>query len=206
MSQTDVERDRARAGCSTRAAARCRSRSCTARRWSPRATWALSEAGVLPVDARTTIDGLADAGPAARAPRRALPDDAARTSSPTCVRRAVDEDVVVAGVRPVTDTVKTLDGEHARRDRRPRGAGAGRLAASWCPPPGGRARPDLLADPAVDLAALVEALRAGGPVVLVEAPPEAMRVAGARRRARARGAHPARRDQPLGELEVLRGR
>ena len=36
----------------------------------------------------------------------------------------------------------------------------------------------LLSDPGVDLAALVEALLADGPLVLLEAPPQAMRVSG----------------------------
>ena len=35
---------------------------------------------------------------------------------------------------------------------------------------------ELLADPGLQLAPLVEALRAGGPVLLLDAPPEAMRV------------------------------
>src|SRR4029078_6606443 len=71
------------------------------------ATWALSEAGVLPLDARTTMEGVHDAE---------LPlvlDDSLGPMTPpafiaACVRRAVADGVVVAGVRPVTDTVKVL--------------------------------------------------------------------------------------------------
>ena len=73
------------------------------------ATWALSEAGVLPVDARTVAAGLVDADLPL-----VLHDCLCPMTPPAfiadCVRRAVDEDVVVVGVHPVTDTLKTLDG------------------------------------------------------------------------------------------------
>ena len=71
------------------------------------ATWALSEAGVLPLDARTTMEGVVDT----EAPL-VLHDSLCPMTPPefiaACVRRAVDEGVVVVGVRPVTDTVKVL--------------------------------------------------------------------------------------------------
>jgi 2-C-methyl-D-erythritol 4-phosphate cytidylyltransferase len=142
------------------------------------ATWALSDAGVLPVDARTTTQGLVDAE---------LPlvlHDALCPMTPPdfiarCVRRAVEDGVVVAGVRPVTDTVKvveddalgaTLDRDALARVVSPVVVPAERVAGSAT----------LLADPAVDLAALVETLvetlGQGTLVELVDAPPEAMRV------------------------------
>jgi 2-C-methyl-D-erythritol 4-phosphate cytidylyltransferase len=94
-----------------------------------------------------------------------------------CVRRVVADGVVVAGVRPVTDTVKVLRGgtlgETVDRD------GLARVASPVVVPADrvdGAAA--LLSDPGVDLATLVEALRADGQVVLLDAPPEAMRVSG----------------------------
>jgi 2-C-methyl-D-erythritol 4-phosphate cytidylyltransferase len=140
------------------------------------ATWALSEAGVLPLDARTSIEGVRDAD---------LPlvlHDALCPMTPPgfiadCVRRAVADGVVVAGVRPVTDTLKTLTGdtlgttvdrESLARVVSPVVVPADQVAGAA----------ELLADPTVQLAPLVEALRAGGPVLLVEAPAEAMRVSG----------------------------
>ena len=149
------------------------------------ATWALVEARVLPVDARTTAAGLVDAvltdGLADGLPL-VLHDALCPMTPPefivACVRRAVDAGVVVAGVRPVTDTVKvlagstlgeTVDRESLARIVSPVVVPAGRVATSA----------ESLADPALDLASLVEALRDGGPVELLEAPPQAMRVAGA---------------------------
>jgi 2-C-methyl-D-erythritol 4-phosphate cytidylyltransferase len=139
------------------------------------ATWALSEAGVLPVDVRTTAVGLADAD---------LPlvlHDALCPMTPPdfiaeCVRRAVADDVVVAGVRAVTDTVKVLEGEFlgATMDRE----ALARVVSPLVVPSSRIGAVAGLADPAGDLASLVEQLRGGGEVVLVEAPAAAMRVAG----------------------------
>ncbi len=145
------------------------------------ATWALSEAGVLPLDARTSLDAVVESDLPL-----VLHDSLCPMTPPafieSCVRRALAEGAPVAGVRPVTDTVKMLDaddphlvGETVDRDRLLRvvspvvvpatvAAGAAALVA------------DLLADPGVDLADLVTALRARTPVLLEEAPPEAMRV------------------------------
>ena len=140
------------------------------------ATWALSEAGVLPLDARTTMEGVRDA----ELPL-VLHDSLCPMTPPDfiaeCVRRAVADGVVVAGFRPVTDTVKVLRGntlgETVDRDA---------LARVTSPVVVPADRVDgaaaLLSDPGIDLAALVEALRADGQVVLLEAPPEAMRVSG----------------------------
>jgi 2-C-methyl-D-erythritol 4-phosphate cytidylyltransferase len=139
------------------------------------ATWALSEAGVLPVDARTAAAGLADADLPL-----VLHDCLCPMTPPAfiadCVRRAVDEDVVVAGVHPVTDTLKTLDGETlgATVDR----DALVRVVSPLVVPASVVAHTPDLADPAGDLAGWVDRLRAEGPVVLLEAPPEAMRVSG----------------------------
>jgi 2-C-methyl-D-erythritol 4-phosphate cytidylyltransferase len=138
------------------------------------ATWALAEAGVLPIDARTSIEGVLDAE---------LPlvlHDALCPMTPPafiaeCARRSADDGVVVVGVRPVTDTVKVLTGSTLGTtvDRET----LARVVSPVVVPPDRAARAaDLLADPGLDLAWLVEALRAHGPVLLVDAPPEAMRV------------------------------
>jgi 2-C-methyl-D-erythritol 4-phosphate cytidylyltransferase len=140
------------------------------------ATWALSEAGVLPLDARTSIEGVLDA----ELPL-VLHDSLCPMTPPDfiaeCVHRAVADGAVVVGVRPVTDTVKvlhgdtlgeTVDREALARVVSPVVVPASRVAGAAT----------LLSDPGIDLAALVDALRAGGPVVLLDAPPEAMRVSG----------------------------
>ncbi len=140
------------------------------------ATWALSEAGVLPLDARTTMEGVHDA----ELPL-VLHDSLCPMTPPDfiaeCVRRSVADGVVVAGVRPVTDTVKVLHddtlGETVDRE-----ALARVVSPVVVPADRVDGAAELLSDPAVDLAALVEALRAAGPVVLLEAPPAAMRVGG----------------------------
>ena len=136
------------------------------------ATWALSEARVLPLDARTPLRGVLDAD---------LPlvlHDALCPMTPpefiaACVRRAVEEDVVVAAVRPVTDTVKVLDGDvlGATVDR----DGLVRVVSPVVVPV--RLLQDAaLENPAADLADVVGRLGQAGRVILVEAPPEAMRV------------------------------
>jgi len=140
------------------------------------ATWALTQAEVLPLDPRTSTEGVLDAE---------LPlvlHDALCPMTPpefivACVRRAVEAGVVVAGVRPVTDTVKvlrdglvgeTLDRETLARVVSPVVVPEGVVAAVSA----------LLAEPGPDLADLVEALRAVTTVELLEAPAEAMRVSG----------------------------
>ena len=58
-----------------------------------------------------------------------------------CVRRAVDEDVVVVGVRPVTDTVKVASHDGAASARPSTAtASAGRLPARAARDRGRRAR------------------------------------------------------------------
>ena len=87
-----------------------------------------------------------------------------------CVRRAVAADVVVAGVRPVTDTVKQvadgLVGSTVDRE------GLVALASPVVLP--ARVVRELAAAPGTDLVALVRSLP---DVELVEAPPEGRRVA-----------------------------
>lgn len=91
-----------------------------------------------------------------------------------CVRTAVGRDVVVVGVRPVTDTVKEVAagrlGGTVDRDR----------LVAVCSPIVLPARvvAALGARPGVDFVALVASLRASYDVELVEAPPAARRVAG----------------------------
>ncbi len=142
------------------------------------ATWALSEAAVLPLDARTSIEGVLDAGLPL-----VLHDSLCPMTPPdfiaACVRRAVADGVVVAGVRAVTDTVKTLHGNtlgDTLGETIDREALARVVSPVVVPVERVAQAADLLADPGVKLAPLVEALRAGGPVLLLDAPPEAMRV------------------------------
>ena len=139
------------------------------------ATWALSEAGVLPLDARTTMAGVVDA----EAPL-VLHDSLCPMTPPdfiaACVRHAVDEGVVVVGTRPVTDTVKVvhdgLVGETLDRD------GLALVASPLVVPATVAAEhADLLDGATLDLAALTAALRERTTVVLADAPPTAARVA-----------------------------
>ena len=124
------------------------------------ASWALSEAGVLPVDARTTMEGLVDAESAL-----VLHDALCPMTPPgfiaACVRRAVEEDVVVVG------TARAVDG-----------TGAFVVASPIVLPTDVVDEvSDLLHDPGVDFAALTTALRERTPVVTVEGPAAAARVA-----------------------------
>lgn len=142
------------------------------------ASWALSEAGVLPVDARTTIEGIVDAEAAL-----VLHDALCPMTPPdfitACVRRALVEGVVVAGVRPVTDTVKVVHdgpagptiGATVDREALVRVVSPIVVPAAVAGETG-----DLLDDLSPDFAALVAALRARTTVVLVEAPAAAGRV------------------------------
>jgi 2-C-methyl-D-erythritol 4-phosphate cytidylyltransferase len=142
------------------------------------ATWALSEAGVLPLDARTSAAGVLDTIQDEGLPL-VLHDSLCAMTPPAfierCVRRVVEAGVVVAGVRPVTDTVKSVhDGLLGRTVDRD--ALAQVVSPLVVPAAVVVAHADRLADPAADLAALVDELRADAVVELVEAPVEAMRV------------------------------
>ena len=139
------------------------------------AAWAMGEAGIQLLDATTPWDDVREAG---------MPlvwhDPLCPMTPPAflaaCVRRALSDGVPVAGVLPVTDTVKevqpaasgpvvgeTLDRDHLRRLVSP-------LVLT----------PDVVADlddwPPTDFRAALALLRGHGPVTFVEAPPEARRV------------------------------
>ncbi len=139
------------------------------------AAWAMGEAGVHLLDLTTPWSAVREAE---------LPlvwHDALCPGTPpdliaACVRRAVEEDVVVAAVLTVTDTVKELvegaDGPVVGRtlDR----DGLRHVASPLVLP--ARVVVSLGDWPDPDLTAALAALRAGHPVDLVEAPPSALRV------------------------------
>jgi 2-C-methyl-D-erythritol 4-phosphate cytidylyltransferase len=139
------------------------------------AAWAMGEAGIVLVDGDTPWDDVRGAG----APLvwhdslcPMTPPDFLRA----CVRRAVAEDVVVAAVLPVTDTVKDLDDHdglplvaqtHDRERLR-------RLASPLVLPPSVVDRLEDWPDEALDRA--LADLRTRGRVLFVEAPVSAARV------------------------------
>lgn len=136
------------------------------------AAWALGDAGVTPLDVGVPWDDVLAAG------QPLVLHDALCPMTPadfiaSCVRRSLGDGAVVAGVRPVTDTVKVVDGETVGRtvDR------TGLLAIASpvvLPPPVLRGLPGV---PGSDLAALVARLVADGVQVdLVEAPAAGRRV------------------------------
>jgi 2-C-methyl-D-erythritol 4-phosphate cytidylyltransferase len=136
------------------------------------AAWALGEAGVTLVDLGTGWDALADAG----APF-VLHDALCPLTPPgfltECVAHASESSAVTVGVRPVTDTVKQLHGDRvgATVDR-------GDLLQVVSPvvlPAGVVGALDGL--PTTDFADLVADLALRFPVVTLEAPAEARRVA-----------------------------
>ena len=142
------------------------------------ASWALGEAGVTAVDVGTAWEVVVDAGTPV-----VLHDALCPMTPPEfiadCVRRAAAAEVVVVGVRPVTDTVKTVEqgpegdtvGETVDRD------GLAALASPVVLPPS--AVRDLPDWPGDDLRVLVDLLRGSGhEVELVEAPPQGRRVTG----------------------------
>jgi 2-C-methyl-D-erythritol 4-phosphate cytidylyltransferase len=136
------------------------------------AAWALGDAGVTAVDHGTPWSAIVEAE------EPFVLHDALCPMTPAsfvadCVNTAVERDVVVVGVRPVTDTVKRVEdgtvGATVDRDD---------LVAVTSPvvlPPGVVAALDAL--PSLDFADLVVALRERFPVRLLEAPPEGRRVA-----------------------------
>jgi 2-C-methyl-D-erythritol 4-phosphate cytidylyltransferase len=141
------------------------------------AAWAMGEAGVQLLDATTAWESVVDAE---------MPlvwhDSLCPMTPPefiaTCVRRAVADDVVVAGVHPVTDTVKEVDhgADGAVVGRTHDRDGLRRLAAPLVLPVSVLAR--LEAWPATDLREALGHLRTLAEVVLVEAPAAAHRVSG----------------------------
>ena len=137
------------------------------------ASWALGESGVLPVDLGTEWAGLVDSEEPV-----VLHDVLCPMTPPwflaACVREAVEHQVVVIGVRPVTDTVKqVVDGfVGSTLDRE----ALVRVCSPIVLPPAVVAAVDLGPADLADLAALAATLRDRFPVRLREAPPEARRV------------------------------
>lgn len=136
------------------------------------ASWALGDSGVTPVDLGTEWEGLR----AAEEPfvlHDALCPMTPATFIAECVRAAVERDVVIVAVRPVTDTVKTVaDGVV--------GATLDRAALLTVTSPivlPARVVAALEALPTLDFAALVALLRERFTVEFREAPPEGRRVA-----------------------------
>ncbi|MBA2954472.1 hypothetical protein GON03_09070 [Nocardioides sp. MAH-18] len=135
------------------------------------AAWALGEAGVTPVDTGTPWRAVAEAGEPF-----VLHDPLCPMTPPdfiaTCVERAVEHACVVVGVRPVTDTVKVVEGgvvgETVDRE------GLVAVASPIVLPPA--VLEQLQEPPATDFVELVTELRRRFPVELVEAPPSARRV------------------------------
>ena len=137
------------------------------------AAWALGEAGFTQVDLGTPWEALAESG------EPLVLHDSLCPMTPTdfllsCVERAVDSGAVVVGVRPVTDTLKTVDagdvvGGTVDRD------GVLQVTSPVVLPAAVVAALDGL--PTTDLAALVAHLAGRFPVVTAEAPPEGRRVA-----------------------------
>lgn len=140
------------------------------------AAWALGEAGVTPLDVGTAWSGIRTSGEAL------VLHDALCPMTPAafiaeCVRRSVEAGVVVAGVRPVTDTVKVVAGGTVGRtvDR----SDLLTVCSPVVLPP--VVLREMSERPGSDLAALVSELVAGRvaegvAVELVEAPPSARRV------------------------------
>lgn len=138
------------------------------------AAWAMGDAGVTPLDSGITWEAVR------RSHEPVVLHDSLCPMTPadfiaSCVRRSLDDDVVVVGTRPVTDTIKELaDGlVGATVDR-------AELVSVTSPvvlPPSVVA--DLVEEPGSDLVALIARLAATCPVVLVEAPAASRRVGSA---------------------------
>jgi len=135
------------------------------------AAWGLGAAGVTPVDSGTPWSALVAAG------EPVVLHDALCPMTPPdfiagCLARAIEHACVVVGVRPVTDTVKVVDGGlvGATLDR----AGLVAIASPVVLP--AEVVAALAGPPPTDPVALVAGLRRRFPVELVEAPPSARRV------------------------------
>ena len=141
------------------------------------AAWGLGESGVTPVDIGTEWEGLADSG------EPVVLHDCLCPMTPAdfiaeCLRESVRRQAVVVGVRPVTDTVKTVDGADALPTVR-MGPDREQLLVVTSPvvlPAGVVAALDAL--PSDDMGELVAMLAERFPVVTREAPPEGRRVTG----------------------------
>ena len=135
------------------------------------AAWALGEAGVTPLDAGLRWSSVRGAG------EPLVLHDPLCPMTPVdfiaeCVRRALADDAVVVGTRPVTDTVKVLAdglvGDTVDRE------GLRALASPVVLPPSVVAA--MVDAPTHDLVGLVTGLARSHRVVLVEAPASARRV------------------------------
>ena len=137
------------------------------------ATWALGEAGVTPVDFTASWVSVQEA----RQPfvlHDALcpmvpPDFLGR-----CVATAIEREAVVVGVRPVTDTVKTLSDDGAYVGGTLDRDGLVSIASPIVLPAGVVAVLDRL--PTTDFAELTATLASRFPVITLQAPPQGRRV------------------------------
>jgi 2-C-methyl-D-erythritol 4-phosphate cytidylyltransferase len=141
------------------------------------AAWALGEAGFTQVDVGTAWEAVAEAAVDGGEPL--VLHDSLCPMTPTafllaCVARAVESGAVVVGVRPVTDTLKTVDDQGVVGGTVDREA-ALQVTSPVVLPATVVAALDVL--PTTDLAALVAQLATRFPVVTMEAPPEGRRVA-----------------------------
>ncbi|PVG84572.1 hypothetical protein DDE18_02930 [Nocardioides gansuensis] len=138
------------------------------------AAWALGEAGATPIDVGASWSGVRTSGEPF-----VLHDSLCPMTPPAfiaaCVRRAVEAEVVVVGVRPVTDTIRVVEdgfvGSDVDRDG---------LAAVCSPvvlPPS--VLRSMAEPPGDDLVAFVAGLPDDVAVELVAAPPAARRVSSA---------------------------
>lgn len=136
------------------------------------AVWALGEAEVLPVDLPITWDAIAESEEA-----YVLHDALCPMTPPAfiaeCVQTAVAREAVVIGVRPITDTVKRVDGDVVvgTIDR----SNLVEVLSPIVLPPAVVSALDEA--PITDFAALAADLAARFPVVTMTAPAAAARVA-----------------------------
>lgn len=137
------------------------------------AAWALGDSGVTPVDLGTEWAGLVDSEEPFVLHDSLCPATPASFLA-TCLERAVATSAVVVGVRPVTDTVKTVS-EAATVGATVDRAGLWSVCSPVVLPASVVAALDEL--PSLDFTLLVQALAARFPVDYVEAPPTARRVA-----------------------------
>lgn len=135
------------------------------------AAWALGQGGITPIDAGVPWSSVRQGG------EPVVLHDSLCPMTPVdfivaCLRHALHEDAVVVAVRPVTDTVKTVDdglvGDTVDRE------GLRALASPVVLPPSVVAA--LHDRPGPDLAGLVVELAQSHRVVLVQAPVSARRV------------------------------
>jgi 2-C-methyl-D-erythritol 4-phosphate cytidylyltransferase len=135
------------------------------------AAWALGDAGVTPLDSGITWDAVRRAGEPVVLHDTLCPMTPADFIA-SCVRRSLDDDVIVVATRPVTDTIKRVAdgmvGETVDRE------GLTSVVSPVVLPP--TMVTGVVDEPGSDLVALVARLATAHPVVLVEAPASARRV------------------------------